>query len=227
MQKELPILYLIPGLGADARMFQLLQLDVSRYNVVILDWLTPFKQESLVSYAQRMANQILVSNQPILLVGVSFGGMIAVEISKILKPARTILISSIKTSNELPGYLRFLGQLGLHPYLPLHWVKKLPGLYNWIFGAKTPLEKKILHQIIQSTDLSFVKWAFTAIVNWQNQEQPANLIHVHGNQDKIFPLSYIKNPVVYAGEHLIILGKADELSSFITREANRIFYSEL
>ncbi|MDQ4141836.1 MAG: alpha/beta hydrolase [Bacteroidota bacterium] len=226
MQKELPILYFIPGLGADARMFQLLQINASRFKVVILEWLPSFKNESLVRYAKRMADQIQINNQPILLVGVSFGGMIAVEISKILQPARTILISSIKTSHELPDYLRFLGQLGIHQYLPLHWVKKLPWFYNWVFGAKTHTEKNILHVIIQDTDIPFVKWAFTAIVNWQNHERMANLIHLHGNQDKIFPLSYIKYPVVYEGEHLIILGKADKLSSFITQEANRIFYSE-
>ncbi len=226
MQKELPTIYCIPGLGADARMFQLLKLDASRFKMVILEWLTPHPNESLAAYARRMATQIKTDNQPVLLVGVSFGGMIAVEISKILKLACLILISSIKTHNELPGYLRFPGQLGIHQYLPLQWAKKLPWFYNWVFGARTPTEKKLLDQIIQDADIPFVKWAFTAIVNWRNQTPIPNLIHLHGNQDRIFPLDYIKEPVIYPGTHLIIFSAAKEISLFIAQEATRLFYSE-
>ncbi|PSR56780.1 alpha/beta hydrolase [Adhaeribacter arboris] len=227
MQKELPKIYCIPGLGADARMFQLLQLDASRFEVVVLKWLLSHKNESLVSYAQRMANQILINNQPVLLVGVSFGGMVAVEISKILPSAQIILISSIKTSAELPGYLRFFGKIGIHKYLPLQWAKKLPWLYNWVFGANTLLEKKLLHQIIQATDIPYAKWALTAIVNWQSRDHIPNLIHLHGNQDKLFPVSYLDKPVVYEGGHLIILSQADKLSLLINQEANRIFYQDI
>ncbi|QMU27182.1 alpha/beta hydrolase [Adhaeribacter radiodurans] len=224
MQKEQPQIYLIPGLGADARMFQFLQLDAEKFKIVILEWLSPYTNEPLAMYASRMAAQIKVNTQPIILVGVSFGGMIAVEISKFFSTAHVILISSIKTHTELPFYLRFFGQLEIHKYLPLHWAKKLPWFYNWVFGAKTIREKKLLNQIIQDTDISFVKWAFTAIANWQNQTRITNLVHLHGDQDKIFPLAYIKEPVVYPGTHLIIFSATNELSLFITQKANQIFY---
>jgi hypothetical protein len=174
-----------------------------------------------------MARQIPETNQPLLLVGVSFGGMIAVEISKIRPGAFVFLISSIKTLTELPGYLRVLGKTNLHNYLPLHWAKNLPGLYNWIFGAKTLAEKKLLREIIRDTDIPFVKWALTAIVNWQSQHQVPNMIHIHSNQDKIFPLAYIQEPnIVYTGGHLIIFSAAKDISQVINRAANQIFYSE-
>jgi len=208
-------------------MYQFVQLDSRKFKKTVLNWLPPRKNESLERYAQRMAQQIPATNQPMVLVGVSFGGMIAVEISKIRPVARTILISSLKTSNELPGYLRVLGKLNLHHYLPWHWAKKLPGLYNWIFGAQTFIQKKMLREIIRDTDMAFVKWALTAIVNWQNQCQVPDLLHVHGKQDKIFPLTYIKKSItVYSGGHLIIFSAANEISQLITQAANQIFYSE-
>ncbi len=99
--------------------------------------------------------------------------------------------------------------------------------FAWVFGAKTDLEKQLLSGIILDTNLAFVKWAFTAIVNWQNKQHIANLIHLHSNQDKIFPLSYIKEPhVIYTGGHLIIFSAANKLSLFITQTANQIFYPE-
>lgn len=208
-------------------MFGLLHLNNPKYRIVILEWSPIQKNEPIELYAQRMAHQIPENKQPFILVGVSFGGLIAVEISKIRTCARTIIISSMKTINELPGYLRFLGKLNVHQYLPLHWVKKLPWFFAWVFGAKTDLEKRLLSGIIRDTNMDFIKWAFTAIVHWQNQQRVANLIHLHSNQDKIFPLSYITEPdVVYPGGHLIIFSAASELSLFINQVADQVFYPE-
>lgn len=222
MANQLLKVYLIPGLGADARMFQLLHLDADRFETVILEWLPPLKKESLEQYAARMAAQIPVTSDPFILAGVSFGGMIAIEISKLRQPALTILISSIKTINELPAPLRFLGRLGFHHYLPMNWSKKWRWPFEWIFGAKTDIEKKLLGEIIRATDVAFVKWAFTAIVNWQNTAFIPNLVHLHGNQDKIFPLKKTKPPIVYPGSHLIIFSAAEQISDYIREAADRI-----
>lgn len=219
----MPKIYLIPGLGADARMFQLLTLDPHRFEVIVLNWITPHRQESLPEYARRLAAQIAASAEPFILVGVSLGGMVAVEIAQLRPAAKLILISSIKTAAELPGYLRFLGKLGWHWYLPLGWAKIWRGPFAWVFGAKTATEKKLLNEIIQNTDIPFTRWAFTAIVNWQNQTLVPNLVHLHGNQDKIFPLGYIRQPTVYPGGHLIIFSAAAELSTYILQTADQVF----
>ena len=208
-------------------MFQLLQLDPNRFETVVLNWLPPRKQESLPDYAARMAMQIPFGPAPILLVGVSFGGMVAVEIAKIRPSAQLILISSLKTADELPSYLRWLGKTGIHHYLPLGWAKAWRQPLAWLFGAETARQKRLLAEIIRNADVAFVKWAFTAIVNWQNKTVVQNLTHLHGHRDKLFPLPYIQSPVVvYRGEHLIIFSAADQISAYITREANR-FYQPL
>lgn len=217
-------IYFIPGLGTDGRMFQLLTLDSARWEAVVLDWLPPRQKETLPAYAARMATQIPVSAAPILLVGVSFGGMVAVEIGKIRPPAQVILISSLKTARELPGYLRALGRTGLHHYLPLGWAKTGSWPLAWLFGAKTAQEKTLLAAIIRDADVPFVKWACTAVATWQNKTVGPNLTHLHGHQDWLFPLRYVQQPVqVYKGGHLIIFSAAEQISAYITQEANRIF----
>lgn len=226
MPAELPKIYFIPGLGADARMFQLLQLDPDRYETVVLEWLPPRKNEPLSLYARRMADQIPTNESPVMLVGVSFGGMIAVELAKILQPARTVIISSLKTSTELPGYLKFFGRSGIHRYLPLSWFKRWRRPLEWVFGADTPMAKKLLAEIIRDTDVRFARWAFTAIITWQNTSIIPNLLHLHGNQDRIFPLTYVQQPIVYEGGHLLIFSAVGPLCSIISQEANRIFYND-
>ncbi len=61
-----------------------------------MDWIEPLKNESLKNYAQRISNKITSDNPT--LIGLSFGGILAVEISKILKLQKVILISSAKTN---------------------------------------------------------------------------------------------------------------------------------
>ena len=102
-------LYLIPGQGADWRSYQF--LDLADYDTVIIPHLIPHKNETLPEYAKRMSAAI-DTTETFSLIGVSFGGMICVEISKFLNPHKVIIISSAKGKHELPfGYPRKVGQL--------------------------------------------------------------------------------------------------------------------
>ncbi|WP_051584663.1 alpha/beta fold hydrolase [Pedobacter jeongneungensis] len=101
--------YFICGLGADKRIFAKLKLD-EKINMIHVDWIKPVKNESLSAYAERLS-KVIDNAQPFALVGVSFGGMIAVEIAKILNPVSTIIISSTMLSNHLPVLYRFAGRL--------------------------------------------------------------------------------------------------------------------
>lgn len=73
--------YFISGLGADKRIFSKLTLS-AEFDIIHIDWIVPFSKETLVSYAKRLSKVIDVNN-PFALIGVSFGGMIAVEIAKL------------------------------------------------------------------------------------------------------------------------------------------------
>ena len=66
--------YFIGGLAADERVFRHIRLP-RPYHSKFLNWLSPEKKETLVSYAHRMAEQIDKQSLYII-VGVSFGGML-------------------------------------------------------------------------------------------------------------------------------------------------------
>ena len=94
-------IYCIPGLGADEKCFQ--YLDLSFVQPVFINWIQPFKNETLHDYAMRIKQQFIHDENPVIF-GLSLGGMIAVEIAKAIPSAKVIIISSAKTKNEIPFY---------------------------------------------------------------------------------------------------------------------------
>jgi pimeloyl-ACP methyl ester carboxylesterase len=88
--------YLISGLGADSRLFKNVVLPAG-YEVVLVDWLIPSYTDTLITYSQKIINQYSI-NKDSIVIGVSLGGMISVEIAKQVKLDKVILISSIKTA---------------------------------------------------------------------------------------------------------------------------------
>ena len=209
--------YFISGLGADKRIFSKLELD-ERINIIHVDWINPDKNESLAAYAERLS-KVIDQSEPFALVGVSFGGMIAVEIAKILKPKTTIVISSTVLSNHLPALYRFAGKLGLLKLIPARLLKSSNKLtQNYYFGTRSSGEKTLLSKIIKDTDPYFLKWAIGSILSWKNKTRPENLYHIHGTNDKIL-YSNVAQPdfVIENGTHFMVYQNAVELSKLINR----------
>src|SRR5262245_33260701 len=74
-----PRLIMLPGLGADAR---LLTPQAAAFpGLVTPAWIEPKRNESLPDYAARFAATFALS-QDTIIGGVSFGGMVALEIAR-------------------------------------------------------------------------------------------------------------------------------------------------
>lgn len=209
-------IYFISGLGADKRVFRKLSFPAD-YELIYIDWITPDKNELLQDYALRLAGAIDTS-KPFYLVGVSFGGFIAVEIAKVLKPVHTFLISSLKTKEEMPWYYKLAGSLKLLHILPASQFKSANVLSYKFFGAKTAEHKIMLKQIISDTDLVFLKWALMSALSWKNTELLQNLTHIHGTKDQILPIRYIHpDEVITGGGHLMVYVQAKRVSELIQK----------
>jgi len=209
--------YFVSGLGADKRIFSKLKLDQS-INIIHIDWIQPIKNEPLTNYAKRLSMAIDVS-KPFILLGVSFGGMIAVEMAKTLNPVCTIIISSTVLSNNLPSLYQFAGRLQLIKVVPSWLIKASNKLtQNFFFGIKSDTEKKLLSMIIKDTDTKFLKWAIGSILSWRNDQKPERLYHIHGTNDKIL---YSKNAkpdfVIDNGTHFMVYQNAKEISEIIDK----------
>jgi pimeloyl-ACP methyl ester carboxylesterase len=212
MQKTI---YCISGLGADEKVFS--NLRMQQYTLKYIPWLKPEKGETLQAYAQRMAASI-TDHSPVLM-GVSFGGMVGIEIAKQLRLKRLIIISSIKSTGELPAWMRIVGKLQLNKLLPTRSYKYSEKVDNNRLGVSTPEEKEMVRAYRRSADPEYLSWAINQVVNWKNDWQPDNLIHIHGEHDKIFPVKKINaSLIVKEGTHMMIYNRAQEISDYIEKE---------
>lgn len=201
-------LYLFSGLGADERVFD--DLDFSEYGSTFIQWIQPFKNESIEDYAKRILVQIKTPNP--ILIGLSFGGMMAIEVAKLIKTEKVILIASAKTKFEIPLYYRLIGKTNIHRIVPASLLKQANFISNWFFGTENSKDKVLLANILRDTDPIFLKWAMDKIVNWQNVEIPQNVKHIHGTADRILPLKFVSAGVIIkGGGHLMTVNKAIEL----------------
>jgi hypothetical protein len=205
-------IYLLSGLGADKRVFDF--IDFSGLKINYVDWIEPLGNETIQSYAQRLLAQIHAV-KPIL-IGVSFGGMMAIEIAKLIETHKVILISSVKTKTDIPIYLRIAGRLRLHKLIPIKLLKSVNRFTFWFFGTKTESEKELLRTIIKETDNEFLKWAIDKIVNWKNTSLLRNVIHFHGTADKMLP-SRTADFKIQDGGHLMVISHGQELSRLIRK----------
>ncbi|MFZ4752530.1 MAG: alpha/beta hydrolase [Chitinophagaceae bacterium] len=203
--------YFISGLGADFHAFD--RIEIPSFCVKHdLPWLEPLPSEALNNYAKRMAEGIDLS-RPFVLVGLSFGGIVAIEIHQQFPALQVILISSISNRNELPWYFRFAGSVGLHqsPILPL--IKKWDKAMYWFFGTRSARLKGYLKERMDQTTLTYLKWSLNAIVHWKQAEKPNGVIHLHGSKDKLFPIQYCcPDYIVQGGSHFMVVTHAREIS---------------
>jgi pimeloyl-ACP methyl ester carboxylesterase len=205
-------IYCISGLGADERAFE--RLNIHNYSLHYMRAIPPLANESLSSYAARMLDQVK-ENHPVIL-GLSFGGMIAIEMAKQIAIEKLILISTVKTYNEIPRWMRMAGTLNLHKLIPIKSNRLTEKADDRRMGIETIEEKIFVDQYRKNADQKYVDWAIDQILNWKNTWVPPNTFHIHGENDRMFPLRNIQpTHVIKKGTHIMILNKADEISSCI------------
>jgi pimeloyl-ACP methyl ester carboxylesterase len=205
-------IYTIGGLGTDEKVFE--RLHVIGYSLKHLHWIAPHKKESLQSYALRMAEKIKEPNP--VLVGLSFGGMLAIEIAKQRQVQKIILISSVKTYTEIPAWMRLAGKLKLNKIIPIQFSRLTEKANDRRMGIQTPEEKAFVDYYRKHADLKQAAWAVNQIVNWRNTWVPETIYHIHGDNDRMFPLKNTQpTHIIKEGTHIMILNRAKEISHCI------------
>lgn len=209
--------YCIPGLGINEDIFKNLKLE--NCHIHHIKWITPLKDESLPSYASRLAEQINVT-QPFVLIGMSFGGMCAVEIAKKHTAVKTILISSNKTCGETPINIRMWGNLPLYKNFNDAFYRNAATNLKSLFGVKNKEYAEWFENMLKTAPNNYFAGAVNCIVTWQNTEIPKNLIHIHGTADLVLPYSKIENCnyTIKDGTHFMIADRAEEISTIINKE---------
>ncbi|HET6244854.1 MAG: hypothetical protein H0V01_04665 [Bacteroidetes bacterium] len=212
-------IYLIPGLATDERLFS--NLKIKDAELKVIKWEVPLKKDTMASYAKKLAEQIDIS-EPFYLLGVSFGGMCAIEISKFLKPVKTVIISSAKGVDEMPFFIKMFRYFPIHKFFPEWFFIILSKTVKNTLGRHSRQDKDLLFEMLLSCPNKYIKRAINLIVSWSCQSgscEGVNIIHIQGTSDRVIPIKNLYNAIaVPGGTHFMVLNNASFINEVINRE---------
>jgi len=205
MQK-IPV-YFMPGLAASSSIFEHIKLDQSEFETFFLEWKIPHKDETLQQYAKRISEDIQHKNP--VLVGLSFGGILVQEISRIITVRKTIIISSVKSNKEFPRRMKFAKFTRIYKFFPMRIFTNIERYIPDSINNKYLKGRKEMYKKYMSVrDEFYLKWSIKQILLWNRKTSDPDITHIHGSNDEVFPIKYIKDCfVVEGGTHVMILNK--------------------
>ncbi len=209
-------IYLIPGQAYTRDIYG--RIDLSGSNYEFIDWIEPKQKESFKNYAMRMAVGI-DDNEDIILIGHSLGGLLALEISTFKNISKVILLSSMKSRNEMPFMLRLVKPLGLYVFISrwfgIHTVKYWGKYHDFVTADDHELFKKMT----ACHSNRYLRWSFKHLSGWQTPRINVNtkIVHIQGTKDKTFPLKKIQKPVIPVenGSHIMVYKQAEAVSGIL------------
>jgi pimeloyl-ACP methyl ester carboxylesterase len=213
-------IYVLSGLGADKRVFQ--KINFGNFKAKFINWIEPLDKENISEYSSRIAEQITEKNPTIL--GISFGGIVAQEIASEIETEKLILFATFEKRDDLPKYLRLLGDLKIDKVIPARLLKSRNFITDYFFGTKTKENSRILKEILFDTEKKFLKWSLRqlAILKGNMILKTELKIIIHGTNDRIIPKNRNKNYdyEIEGGGHFFTLTHSIEINRILEIELN-------
>ncbi|SIS64346.1 hypothetical protein SAMN05421766_10398 [Zobellia uliginosa] len=199
--------YFMPGMAANPSIFKHIRLPEDTFEQHLLEWFVPERDMSLSDYAKKMNEYVFHDNA--VLVGVSFGGMLAQEMARFKSFRKVVLVSSVKEASELPKRMIFAKYTKVHKLLPTGLVNNIELLAKYAFGETVTKRLALYEEYLSIRDKYYIDWSIDQIVNWKPVEPVPNLVHIHGDKDAVFPIEKIKHCItVKSGTHTMIIHRA-------------------
>lgn len=206
MNKEIIPVYFMPGMAASSKIFEYIKLPENQFEIYLLDWMIPIDNESISDYALRMSKNIKHNN--IVLLGVSFGGVLVQEISKHISVRKLIIVSSVKTMHELPKRMLIAKVTKAYKLVPTQLASNIELLAKYAFGSNVTKRLELYKKYLSVNDRKYLNWAIKNMVCWSLETHNPDIIHIHGDNDAVFPIKNITNCItVKNGTHIMIINK--------------------
>lgn len=198
--------YFLPGLGADHRLFSGLDiLEPSEHP----SYICAQEGETLSHYCERLQKAIGYTEEDVI-VGFSFGGICALEMSKHLRPKLIVMISSSRSYHGNTWTFKLQAKmLKFVPDIVLASATKY--LFPIVFNSDPLLsaaQKHLIKEMGRDLNIPFFRWAAEACATWKGDfgqfPPPSPLVVIHGENDPIIPKEELDDVVVIEGGlHLI------------------------
>lgn len=207
----------MPGLAASPKIFEHIKLSDDKFVLHYLDWIEPLdEKETLFDYASRYIDKI--THKLPVLIGVSFGGVLVQEISRIIQVDKLIIVSSIKKHEELPRRLKYIRKTKMYKLFPSSRLSKIDDFSKFNYHPNLKKKGELYNKYLGIRNEKYLNWAIRNMLYWKNLDKQQYLIHIHGTKDEIFPIKHIKNCIpIEGGTHAMIIIKAKKISAIIEK----------
>jgi hypothetical protein len=110
--------------------------------------------------------------------------------------------------------MRISGALRIHKIVPVKSTRLTERADNRRIGIKTDEEKRIVMEYRKRADKNYIAWALDKILNWKNTWIPERLYHIHGDEDRLFPINKVAaTHVIKQGTHIMLVNMVDEINA--------------
>lgn len=208
--------YFLPGQGADERLFNNIVLD-SQYVVKHIEYTIPDVSDNMYTFAHKMAQQI-DTTEPFILIGASFGGMLATEMNDFLSPEKVIIISSAKSQYELPKRYQRQKKNKLYKLVTPRMTKVGALILQPIVEPDRFRENATFRSMLWDKNPIYMQQSVRLIIEWNRSDYDENIIHIHGNRDKTVPIRNVDYDIlVENGSHMMTLTEGENLSLILNQ----------
>jgi pimeloyl-ACP methyl ester carboxylesterase len=227
-------LLLVPGIGATPDIFEP-QREAFGDALIAPDWLDPKPGETVAEYASRWADVLRpevtqaitrddgwggpADDAPLLIGGLSFGGMVATELARHLPARAVVLIASELRGDAVPD--RFYAIRPLAHRLPDAVLRRLAPWIALAYAKNDGLDDPrtaLLRQMSRQANLPVLRWGTAAMQNWSlgNPGPDYPPVHrIHGADDWLIPRQGHIDRLVPRGKHLINLSHPQTVNTWL------------
>ena len=206
-------IYFIPGLACDQALFKPLidhlhdffsSNDVEYF---VLEHLQPLHlNESIPDYSKRLASTLQAENA--IVIGVSLGGIIGVELSRHLPIQKLITISSVDNYQQMPISIRLLRYVPLHRLMPTFLSKWLITHAARWFNIIQPSYQNIWKEMVRRTSTAHLSWGRHQVIHWRGEKANCPTQRIIGDKDHIFSNICDADIVIKNGNHAMVLNQS-------------------
>ena len=176
-----------------------------------VDWPPNNNEQSISEIANRVIKENNISDD-FIVGGSSLGGIVASELSKLVKVKKLILIGSTLSPLNINPALKSIS--GLSEIAPVSLIQILAGKVSLTFEDS-------LIEMFSRADSEFIKTMCQAVFEWDgNLEPECEVCQIHGAKDKVISPPSSDATILEDAGHLIAVTHSERVAKFISEATN-------
>lgn len=200
--------HLLPGLGATAAMYNTLRRKIA-FPIKFIDWPSYRGEKTYSDVARRVIGEYGIVDGDVV-GGSSLGGMVALEMTKLITPRAVILLGSALRPAEVQRLLTLLSPLAT--ITPISFLQLVAGRYS-----------PLLRAAFSHADINFIRAMGLYLPHWTGYSGTKHdIFRLHGGKDHIIPCPSAGSEVIEDAGHLLMITHAKETAEFMERVQMKI-----